>query len=58
MATNATTHLFNLKWSLAMKRIDFRKTLGAAVLIGGSMIAASAIADQAQGAGRRREHIG
>ena len=33
-----------------MKRINFRRTLGAAVLIGGSMIAASAMADQAQGA--------
>ncbi|MEO8652752.1 MAG: Spy/CpxP family protein refolding chaperone [Ramlibacter sp.] len=32
-----------------MKRINFRRMLGAAVLIGGSMIAASAMADQAQG---------
>ena len=33
-----------------MKRINFRKTLGAVVLIGGTIMAASATADQPQGA--------
>jgi len=33
-----------------MKRMNLRKTLGAAVLIGGTMMAASAVADQPQGA--------
>jgi uncharacterized membrane protein len=42
------THLFNLKWSSAMKRIDLRKTLSAAVLSGGPIVATSALA-QSQG---------
>ena len=33
-----------------MKRMNLRKTLSAAVLIGGTMMAASAMADQPQGA--------
>ena len=33
-----------------MKRMNLRKTLSAAVLIGGTMVAASAMADQPQGA--------
>jgi Spy/CpxP family protein refolding chaperone len=38
------------EWSLAMKRMNLRKTLGAALLIGGTMVGASALADPPQDA--------
>jgi hypothetical protein len=41
-------NLFNPGWSSAMQRINLRKTLSAAALTGGTIVAASALA-QAQG---------
>jgi hypothetical protein len=41
-------NLFNPGWSSAMQRINLRKTLNAAALTGGTIVAASALA-QAQG---------
>ena len=48
VASNGTTHLFNPKWNSAMKHINLRKTLNSAVLIGGPIVATSALA-QSQG---------
>jgi membrane protease YdiL (CAAX protease family) len=38
-----------IKWSLAMKRMNLRKNLNAAVLIAGTITAASALADTQEG---------
>lgn len=50
VAGNGNMHLFNPSWSLAMKKtLRLRKTLSAAVLTGGSILAASATAQPSQG---------
>lgn len=49
VASNETTHLYSPEWSLAMKRMSLRKNLNAAVLIAGSIMAASALADTREG---------
>ena len=46
--SSGATHSFNLNWSLGMKRINLRETLSAALLIGGPIVATSALA-QSQG---------
>jgi hypothetical protein len=48
-AGDGTTHLFNPEWSLAMKRMNLRKNLNTAVLIAGTIMAASALADTQEG---------
>tara|TARA_R110002074_G_scaffold170006_1_gene332217 strand:+ start:53656 stop:53967 length:312 start_codon:yes stop_codon:yes gene_type:complete len=49
VADNGTTHLFKPERSLAMKRMNLRKNLNAAVWIGGTIMAANALADTQQG---------
>ena len=49
VAGDGTTQLFNPEWSLAMKRVNLRKNLNTAVLIAGTIMAASALADTHEG---------
>jgi membrane protease YdiL (CAAX protease family) len=49
VAGDGTTHIFKPEQSLAMKRMNLRKHLNTAVLIAGTIMAASALADTQQG---------
>lgn len=51
VARIGTTHLSNLEWSTTMKRMNLRKTLGAAALTGAMMFTASAMAQPQGGYG-------
>ena len=48
VASYGTTHLSNLEWSPTMKRMNLRNALNAALLMGGPVVATSALA-QSQG---------
>ena len=49
VASNGTSQLSNFEWSLIIKRIDLRNALSAAILIGGSILATSALAQRQVG---------
>jgi uncharacterized membrane protein len=51
VASNGTKHLSNLEWSPTMKRMNFRNALHAALLMGGSVVATSALAQSPGGWG-------
>lgn len=50
VAGSGNMNMFNPEWSLVMTHTNLRKTLNAAALIGGTIMAASALADAPQGA--------
>jgi membrane protease YdiL (CAAX protease family) len=49
VASDGTTHLFSPERSLAMKCMNLRKNLNTTVLLAGTIMAASALADTQQG---------
>lgn len=49
VACNGTIDYFNPRQITTMKRMNVRKTLSAAILTGGSILAASALAQPSQG---------
>jgi hypothetical protein len=49
VAGDGTAQLFRPEWILAMKRMNLRKNLNTIVLIAGTIMAASALADTQQG---------
>jgi len=55
VAGSGTSHLFNLEWSPTMIRINFRNAirnaLGATLLMGGPIVATSALAQSQGGSG-------
>jgi hypothetical protein len=51
VAGDGTAQLFKPEWILAMKRMNLRKNLNTIVLIAGTIMAASALADTQEGYG-------